>query len=134
MARDPNGTQPGEPDQPQRKIPSGEANVEVRRLLKETPCWDWTVKKLPKQVGCSTGTISNCPAWQAYKDLRDRRRKETTINTVSISTEMESVLGSGEKDEVLQQVIAEQEGDEREDARQAKLYVSHEKKAKKRES
>lgn len=47
---------------------------------------------------------------------------------------MESVLGTGEKNEVLQQLIAEQEEEQREDAGQAKLYLSHEKKPKKRES
>ena len=50
------------------------------------------------------------------------------------SKELEAVLGEGEKDEVLKQLIAEQEGEQRKEARQAKLYLSHEKKPKKRES
>jgi hypothetical protein len=117
-----------------RKITREEANIEVRRLLKETPSWDWTVTKLADKIGCSRGLISQCPAWKAYKERRDRVRKEGTINTVSLTSEMEAVLGAGEPDEVLQQLIAEQEEEGREDARHPKLYLSHEKKPKKRES
>jgi hypothetical protein len=103
-------------------------------LLKENPSWDWTVKKLAGKVGCSTGTISNCPAWKAYNERRDRLREEGTINTVCMSKEMEGVLGTGEKDEVLKQLIAEQEKDQQGDTRQAKLYLSHDKKPRRRES
>jgi hypothetical protein len=122
-----------------RTITLDEANIEVRRFLKENPSWDWTVRKLAAKVkekagGGSTGLIVKCPAWQAYKERKDQLRKEGTIKTVSISTEMESVLGTGEKDEVLRQLIAEQEEDQREDVRRAKLYPSHEKKPKRRES
>ena len=47
---------------------------------------------------------------------------------MSVTKEMEAVLGTGEPNETLQQVIADQEGDAREDARQAKLHLSHQKK------
>ena len=53
---------------------------------------------------------------------------------MSISKELEAVLGTGEKDEVLHQVIAEQEKDDRDDAGQVKLYLSHDKKRRGRES
>lgn len=111
-----------------------EANIRVRRVLKESPSWDWTVRALVTKVRCSAGTISKCPAWQAYKERRDKLRREGTIETVSLTGELEAVLGTGEKDEVLNQLIAEQEQEDREDARQARLYVSHEKKRKRRES
>lgn len=50
-----------------RGMPSKEANIEVRRLLKEKPSWAWTVRSLAGNVGCSTGTICECAAWKAYK-------------------------------------------------------------------
>jgi len=117
-----------------RKITLEEANIEVRRLLREDPSWGWTVRNLATKVRCSTGTVARCPAWKAYNERRDQLRKEGTIQTVSLSREMESVLGSGEKDEVVQQLIAEQEEDQQRDAGQAKLYLSHRKKTKGRES
>lgn len=61
-------------------------------------------------------------------------REKKTINTVSISKELESELGKGEKDEVLQRLIVEQGKEDREDTRQAKLYLSHDKKPRGRES
>jgi hypothetical protein len=128
----PNG--PGQPGGRKQKITLEEANIEVRRLLKENPSSDWTVRTLAQKVGCSIGTISTCPMWHAYKERRDKLRTEGTINTVSLTKELEAVLGTGEKDEQLHNVIAEQEKDRREDARRARLYRSHEKKPKKRES
>jgi len=84
--------------------------------------------------GGSQGLIAKCPAWIAYNERRDQLRKEGAINTVALSKEMESVLGTGEKDEVLQQLIAEQEDDDRGDAGQAKLYLNRKKKREGRES
>ncbi len=130
--RTPNG--PEEAGGQKRKVTGEEANIEVRRLLKETPSSDWTVKKLADKIGCSTGLISKCPAWKVYNERRGQVRKDGTIKTVSLTSEMETVLGAGDKDEVLRQLVAEQEGDAREEARQAKLYLSHEKKPKRRES
>jgi hypothetical protein len=72
----------------------------------------------------SLGWISYLPAWKVYKEKRDTLRREGRINTVSMSKELEDVLGAGEKDEVVQRLIAEQEGDHREDARRSKLYLS----------
>jgi hypothetical protein len=127
-----NPTGPGRDGKGKRRIPRTEANVEVRRLLKKTPSWDWTVRTLATKVGCSIGTISNCPAWKAYKEWRDRVRKEGTIRTVSLTSEMEAVLGVDS--ECLPELIAEQEAEDRDDVRQAKLYLSHRKKGEGRES
>ncbi|MFC1781118.1 hypothetical protein ACFLZ8_02505 [Planctomycetota bacterium] len=112
------------------KIIKKEANVRARQLLKETPTWDWTCRKLAEQIPCSLGWIPYLPAWRAYHEKRQELKRNKTIKTVSISEELNAVLGSGDKDEVLKQLIAEQEGDQREDARQAKLYLSHQKKQK----
>ena len=110
------------------KLSCEEANIEVRRVLKENPSWHWKIREMAKKVGCSTGLITKCPAWKAYNERRTQLRKEGTIKTVSLTSELEAVLGTGEKNEALQQLIAEQEEDERTDAKQAKLYLSHEKK------
>lgn len=115
-------------------ITRDEANMEVRRLLKETLSWEWTVRTLAERIGCSAGLISECPAWKAYNERRSQLRKEKKIKTVSLTSEMETVLGAGEPNEVLQQLIAEQEEEGRGDARRAKLYLSHERKPRKRES
>ena len=124
-------------------IPAEEVNIEVRRILRGNPSWDWTVKKLTEKVkknrgGGSHGAVGSCPAWTAYHERRKRLRDDKTINTVSISKELEAVLGTGEKDEVLHQLIVEQgkekQGKEtQEDARQAKLFLSHHKKPQGRE-
>ncbi len=93
---------------------------------------EWQVRTLAKQVGCSTGLIAKCPAWKAYKELRDQRRKKGAIKTVSLTAQMEAVLGvDGES---LPELIAEQEAEDRDDARKAKLYLSHKKKREGRES
>jgi hypothetical protein len=110
------------------KISKEEANVRVRELLRETPTWDWTTRKLAEQIPCSLGWISYLPAWRAYHEKRKELRRAGTIKTVSLSDEFEAVLGTGKKDNVLNQLIAEQEKDQRQDARQAKLYLSQKKK------
>jgi hypothetical protein len=117
-----------------RKMSKEEANVLARQLLCETPTWDWTTRKLAKQIPCSLGWIPRLPVWRLYKERRDQVRKQGTIKTVSLTSEREAVLGTGDRDETLNRLIAEQEQDQREDGRQAKLYVSHEKKPKRRES
>jgi len=110
------------------KITKDEANVRARQLLRETPTWDWTCRKLKKEIGCPLAWIPCLPAWRAYHEKRKELRSNKTIDTVSLSKELEAVLGEGEKDEVLNQLIAEQAGEEREDARQAKLYLNRTKK------
>ncbi len=112
------------------KITKAEANVRARQLLMETPTWDWTCRKLAKLIPCALAWIPNLPAWRAYHEKRQELRGNKTIDTVSLSEEVEAVLGEGEKDEVVKQLIAEQEGEEREDARQAKLYLSSQRKPK----
>ena len=118
-------------------LPADEVNIEVRRILRGNPSWEWTVTKLTVEVkknlgGGSRGAVGSCPAWRAYNERRDELRKKKTINTVSLTEELETVLGTeGEK---LQQLLVEQEKDKLEDARQAKLYLSHEKKPRGRES
>jgi len=110
------------------KMSKEEANVRARELLRETPTWDWTARKLAKQIPCSLGWIPYLAAWRAYHERRQELRRAKTIKTVSLSEELEAVLGTGDKDEVLKQLIAEQGREEHQDARQAKLYVSHDKK------
>jgi hypothetical protein len=111
-----------------KKITKDEANVRVGQLFKETPTWDWSTRKLAKQIHCGHVLISKTPVYIAYNEKRKELRRKKTINTVSLSNELEAVLGKGEKDEVLKQLIAEQKKEGREDARQARLYLSHEKK------
>lgn len=111
-----------------KEITKDEANVQARQLINGTPTWDWTCRKLKKQIGCPLAWIPYLPVWRAYHEKRKELRRNKTIDTVPLSKELEAVLGEGEKDEVLKQLIAEQEGEQREDARQAKLYLSHKKK------
>jgi len=113
-----------------KRITKEEANVCARQRLMKTPSWDWTCRKLAKQIPCCLGWIPSLPAWRAYHEKRKELRRNKTIDTVSLSRELEAVLGEGEKDEVLNQLIAEQEGEKREDARQARLYLNHQKKSK----
>lgn len=132
---EPNG--PGPASGQNRKITLAEANAEVGRLLKENPTWDWHVKTLTAKVkerlgGGSQGLIGKCPIWKVYNGRRDALRKKGTIKTVSLTSKMEAVLGvDGES---LPELIAEQEAEDRDDTRKAKLYLSHEKKPRRRES
>lgn len=105
-----------------------EANVRARDLLRETPTWDWTARRLAAQIPCCLGWISGLPAWRGYHEKRKQLRRAGTIKTVSLTDELEAVLGTGDKDEMVNRLIAEQEKEQREDSRQAKLYVSHKKK------
>jgi hypothetical protein len=128
---------PGQGGEKKRKITLPEANIEVRRLLKETPSWEWKVRALTAAVkkrlgGGSQGLIASCPAWKAYNEKREQLEKAGTIKTVPFTSEMEAVLGvDGDS---LPELIAEQEAEDRDDTRKAKLYLSHEKKPKRRES
>ncbi|GEM_PF-2093705 len=117
-----------------RKMSKEEANVRARQLLMATPIWGWTARKLAGEIPCPLGWIPGLPAWRAYHEKREALKRAGTINTVSLTDTMETVLGTGGKDEVLSQLIAEQEREEREDDRHAKLYLSHERKTRRRES
>lgn len=107
-----------------KKISKDEANIRARNLIKENP--NITARELAKKIPCSTGLISSLPAWKALQEYKKKTFGMKKPKIVPLTKELEYMIGT--EDEKLNQLIAEQEGEELEDARPAKLYLSHKKK------
>jgi len=105
------------------RINRKEANTKAREILKQKP--DVKARDLSEEIGCSLGLISKLPVWKAIQEEREKGRKPKMKR---LSSKMLTVTGTGKKDGVLNQLIAEQDADEREDERQAKLYINQRKK------
>lgn len=100
------------------KITKAEANMKARDILKKDP--EITGRELAQKIGCSNGLISELPAWRAVQEQRKKGRKPKKRR---LTNRMLKVAGTGKKDQVLKELILEQQADEKEDDRQAKLYI-----------
>jgi hypothetical protein len=107
-----------------KKITKDEANVRARDLIKENP--SITIAKLSEKLSCSTGLVSELPVWRVLMDYREKTFGTKRPKMVPLTKNLEYILGT--QDEKLNQLIAEREGEEREDERKARLYLSHKKK------
>jgi hypothetical protein len=92
---------------PRSRLTKDEANIKARDFLREHP--DATARELAAGVGCSTGLVSQLPAWQAVKEQRDKGRQPKKAATVALTPKMEQVVGV--EDEALTKLISEQEAD-----------------------
>jgi hypothetical protein len=109
---------------PKAKITKEEANIKAREILKNIPTEKR--KKIPyrkyaKMIGCSKTTANELPALRAEKGDSDKAAKPKVVR---LTHESEKIIGIGKKNEVLEQVIAEQKQDDREDQRQARIFRS----------
>ena len=109
-----------------KKITEEEANVRARELIKENP--NYTIRKLAEKIPCSIGLVQQLLAWRALQEYKKKMFGNQRPKVIPLTKELEACLGS--KDEQLNQLIAEQEKEKRQDERQARLYLSHEKKPK----
>jgi len=108
------------------KITKEEANVRARELLKENP--NYPARQLAEKIPCSVGLVSELPAWKALQEYKKKTFGSPRPKIIPLTKELEACLGS--EDDQLQQLFAEQEKDQRQDARQARLYLSHDKRPK----
>jgi len=94
-------------DSQRSRLTKDEANIKARDFLRQHP--DATSRELAKGVGCSTGLVSQLPAWKAVKEQRDKGRQPKKAGTMALTPKMEQVVGVG--DEALAKLISEQEAD-----------------------
>jgi hypothetical protein len=106
-----------------KKITKEEANVRARELIRENP--NYTIRKLAEKIPCSTGLVSQLPAWKALQEYKKKMFGNRRPKVIPLTKELEACLGS--KDEQIQQLTADQEKDQRQDTRQARLYLSQKK-------
>lgn len=100
-----------------------EANIKAREILEKEP--SIKARDLAEKIPCSIGLVSKLPVWKAVQKLRKKGRK---AKKVRLTDKMLSVTGSGEKDQIFKQLVIDQQADMQEDNRQAKLFLSKEKK------
>jgi hypothetical protein len=103
------------------RITKDEANVRARTLIQENP--NITIRKLAGKIPCSIGLVSKLPVWQALQEYKKKTFGTKKPKIVPLTKELEYILGS--KDENLNQLIAEQENDEKQDKKRSKYYLNN---------
>ena len=110
-----------------KRITEDEANVKAREILKKMKdegLQRLTDRDLGELIGCSGSLANGLPAWKAVKQrlgkTRDGRHKKP--KTVHLTEDMEHLVGTGEKDEVLKKLIREQDAEDRKDEHDAKVF------------
>jgi hypothetical protein len=91
-----------------------ELNVKARTYLRKHRAREKTkdpvsVRELAKVIGCSEGTVVKLPAWRALMERRQKRATPKALRAVQLSDKV--LAATGEQDEELQRLIAEQEAD-----------------------
>ncbi len=84
-----------------------EANIKARAFLQANP--NATVRELAADIGCSTGFVSQLPAWKAVQEQRDRGRQPKRAKVVSLTPKLQRTAGV--EDASLAKLIDEQEAD-----------------------
>jgi hypothetical protein len=102
------------PDQT-RRMTVEEANTKAMKLARKMRAGFFALseRQQAKQIGCSWQTWSRTPFYRKAQAKRPagKRSKPPSPKTESLTAGREAVTGEGDKDEVLQQLIAEQEAD-----------------------
>jgi len=91
-----------------------EVNIRARDAIRGKPPEGkkrWTIRTFAKAIGCSTGLISELPAWRAYMEEHPRKTKKPTLPRV-VSLTPAVLANEGREDAELQRLIAEQRGDD----------------------
>jgi hypothetical protein len=100
-------------------ITAGEANKAAMELAKQDPTfvkggvrkWAAAIRKATGKT-CSIATVKKTRLWEKMMAETGRgRSKGKTPKAVTLTNSLESVVGEGERDEVLQGLIAEHEAD-----------------------
>lgn len=109
------------------RISREEANVEARKILKKNH--NIKARDLAKKIPCSIGLVSKLPVWKAVQEQRKQElKKGRKAKKVRLTKKMLKIAGTGKKDETLNRLIVQQQADIQEDDRQAKLFLSEQKK------
>lgn len=96
-----------------KRISRTEANIRAREYLAKKP--NATARDLAEGLGCSLGLVAKLPAWKAVVGERKAGRKPKTPRAFSLTKKVETSIGVGEQDEVLNTLIREQEADGKSD-------------------
>lgn len=95
------------------KMSRKDANDKAMELAKADK--DFVMKsqrKWAKDIGCSPALVGNLPLWKATQELRKRGKAAKSPGTVSLTPKIEATHGVGDRDEVLNHLIAEQEAED----------------------
>jgi hypothetical protein len=89
------------------RMAKDEANIKARDFLRDHP--DATSRELAAGVGCSTGLVSQLPAWKAVKEQRDKGRQPKKAVVLRLTDKLQRTAGI--EDESLAKLISEQVAD-----------------------
>jgi hypothetical protein len=98
-----------------RKMSAADANEEAKRLVAAGQLDPNAVSKVwADAIGCSTGLVTRLPLWREMMKQTGRGRRDgtSTPQVVSLTSRVEAVAGQGDRNEVLEQLIAEQKSDD----------------------
>ncbi|MBS0198079.1 MAG: hypothetical protein JSR77_15100 [Planctomycetes bacterium] len=103
-----------------------EANERAKEILRKDKSFgDRNIKEWAAAIGCATGTVANLPLWRACIERRRRNKSASRPKAVSLSKGLEASLerrgkvgsriANSPQDEELENLIADQNADERRD-------------------
>jgi hypothetical protein len=105
-----------EPDstRPKRALTVEEANEKAKKMAKADRSFvHRTQRQWAQALGCSVGLVAKLPLWKLTMKHAGRGKGEKKPKAVLLSEEGLSMLGEGSRDEVLQQLIDEQQRDDK---------------------
>jgi hypothetical protein len=91
-----------------------EANCKAMELARADPAFvQRSLREWADAIGCSHGLVTELPLWQETMRRTGRGRKDKSVapKAVSLTKPLEAATGEGDKDDVLNQLIAQQEAD-----------------------
>lgn len=104
-----------EPEQEveKRRMSRTEANEKAMELAKADPNFakNPSPTRWAKEIGCSVGTVYNLSFFQVCQVRSGQGRGRGSPNVVGFTDKLESTTGEGNKHEVLDRLIAEQDAD-----------------------
>jgi hypothetical protein len=104
-----------EPADQTRKMPVKQANDKAMKLARKIRAFFFALseRQQAEQIGCSWQTWVRTEFYRTAKAKRptSKSSKPSSPKTESLTSRMEAVTGEGSKDEVLEQLIADQETD-----------------------
>jgi hypothetical protein len=91
-----------------------EANAKAMELAKADPSFvQRPLREWADAIGCSEGLVAKLTLWRATMKRTGRGKEDTgpAPKVVSLTDGLDAVTGAGDRNEVLEQLIAEQEAD-----------------------
>jgi hypothetical protein len=98
-----------------RRMPLEQANAKAMQLAQADRLFvQRTIREWAKAIGCSTGLVHDLPLWKETMKRTGRGRpvKTPAPKAISLTPLIEEVTGEGEREEMLNQLIAEQQADQ----------------------